>query len=309
MSSPVARIHTAANHLEAQPSGDSHVLPEEQVVVITGCTSGLGLHLCLEFMRLGFKVCGCGRREKKIRELNVAHQSKGHKFYTVDISNAKSVIAWSHEVLSDFGRVDTLIANAGKGGAGKLPWEIDVKQFSEVLDTNVKGVFLCCQNFIQPMLDDLTNNPQRMVVKRVINMSSGVGHSTSPVQADYSASKWGVEAFSKSTAQAFHVLRDTTDDQLLKRACDKILCVPLAPGVIQSEMNPTPGIPTPEEWCTHAAAFIMSISVEESGSSLTVPGFYSEEYMQSWVIPDGMPLPTHWMKDVQKMSPKTNPQK
>jgi NAD(P)-dependent dehydrogenase (short-subunit alcohol dehydrogenase family) len=182
------------------------------------------------------------------------------------------------------------------GGAGKLPWKMDDAHFGQVIDTNVKGVFYVQKYFIQSMLDDLVSHPDRGVTKRVINTSSGVGHSTSPVLAEYSTSKWGVEALSKSTAQGFNVLRDSpkTSDAM-KKACGQILCVPLAPGVIGTEMNRTKGLPTAADWCSTAVDFILSIPVSESGSSLSVPGFYGAEYRSTWVIPDGMKLPTKWV--------------
>jgi len=270
--------------------------PADTVTAVTGCTSGLGLNLCREFARRGFKVAGCGRRQELIDALNAEYGGAGHRFYVADSSSADSLKGWSEAVLSDFGRVDVLVNNAGLGGAGKLPWKMDDARFDQVIDTNVKGVFYGCKYFIQAMLDDLVEHPERGMIKRVINISSGVGHSTSPVVADYSASKWGVEAFSKSTAQAFHLLRDgkKTSDAV-KAACDSILCVPLAPGVVGTELNTAPGIPSAEEWCKPAVDFILSIPVSESGSSLTVPGFYSEDYMGTWVIPDGLKLPSQWL--------------
>jgi NADP-dependent 3-hydroxy acid dehydrogenase YdfG len=203
MHSPAAdrRIHRVAGHLCAGPSPTvppamcvaSGSAAAGGIVAVTGCTSGLGLNLCLEFMRRGFTVAGCGRRQELIDELNAEHGAGGHRFYVADSSNADSVSAWSEAVRSDLGCPDVLVNNAGLGGAGKLPWKMDDERFGQVIDTNVKGVFYGCKYFVQAMLDDLVDRPERAVIKRVINISSGVGHSTSPVQADYSASKWGVE--------------------------------------------------------------------------------------------------------------------
>ena len=172
---------------------------------------------------------------------------------------------------------------------------MDEERFGQVIDVNIKGVFYGCKYFIPSMLEDLAAHPERGVIKRIINTSSGVGHSSSPIQADYSSSKWGVEAFSKSTAQAFHLLRDTTEDEAVKAACDQILCVPLAPGVVGTEMNRAPGIPTAAEWCSTAADLILGIPVDESGSSLIVPGYYGEDYMGTWAIPAGLKLPKEWL--------------
>jgi len=245
-------------------------------------------------MRLGFKVAGCGRRKDRIDQLNQEHSSQGSAFYVADASEEEDVRAWSQAVLAKFGRVDILFNNAGLGGQGKLPWDMDSEKYRQLLATNVSGVFYGCKYFIPSMLADLHANPGRSVIKRVINTSSGVGHSSSPVQADYSSSKWGVEAFSKSVAQGFHILRDHTEDEKLKAACDRILCVPLAPGVIGTEMNRMKGIPPAEEWVKSAVPFILSIPIAESGSSLSVPGFYSDAYKATWAIPDGLRIPPKW---------------
>lgn len=303
-----SRLHVVLGHLGVRsPNSDgpacapcssspSQAVPNsEQVVAITGCTSGLGLNLALEFMRLGFRVAGCGRRSEHINELNKAHSAQGSMFYVADASKEADVKAWSEAVLAKFGRVDVLCNNAGLGPGGQLPWQMDGERFGQVLDTNVRGVFYGCKYFIPSMLKDLADNPGRGVIKRVINTSSGVGHSTSPMAADYSASKWGVEAYSKSVAQGFHLLRDHTKDEKERAACSQILCVPLAPGVIETEMNTMKNLPTAAVWCKSAVPFIMSIPISESGSSLTVPGFYGKEYMASWAIPDGLRLPGKWV--------------
>lgn len=75
------------------------------VAAVTGCTSGLGLNLCKEFMRRGMKVAGCGRRKDLVDALNKEHGGSGSAFYVVDTSNVDSVKAWAASVLADFGRV------------------------------------------------------------------------------------------------------------------------------------------------------------------------------------------------------------
>jgi NAD(P)-dependent dehydrogenase (short-subunit alcohol dehydrogenase family) len=99
----------------------------------------------------------------------------------------------------------------------------------------------------------------------------------------YTSSKWAVEALSKSTAQA---IRATG-------LHGRMLCVPLAPGVISSEMNTMPWAKPVAVWAPVAARRILSITPDESGSSLTLAreGFYSQEYEATWAIPDRLPLP------------------
>ena len=67
----------------------------------------------------------------------------------------------------------------------------------------------------------------------------------------------------------------------------------MAPGVIQTEMMRNEEMPTAAAWAIDAAPFIMSLgdSNTPSGASLIVPGYYSEEYMSTWIIENGQRLP------------------
>ena len=75
---PSRRVRLLAQHLQTpRPGPTAAAAPEDTVVAVTGCTSGLGLHLCLEFLRRGYKVSGCGRRADIIDELNAEHSGSG----------------------------------------------------------------------------------------------------------------------------------------------------------------------------------------------------------------------------------------
>merc|ERR1712187_944150 len=68
---------------------------------------------------------------------------------------------------------------------------------------------------------------------------------------------------------------------------DRIICVPFAPGVVQSEMNRNKAAAPVDEWVKKAAPFILQIPAAENGSSSAMPGYYGSEYMTSWVVPAG----------------------
>jgi hypothetical protein len=73
-----------------------------------------------------------------------------------------------------------------------------------------------------------------------------------------------------------------------------MVAVPLAPGTLKTEMNPDEPVPTPEEWAVDAVPFILQLHnaarSELSGASLSVPGYYSKTYVDSFIIRDGQPL-------------------
>jgi len=71
-----------------------------------------------------------------------------------------------------------------------------------------------------------------------------------------------------------------------------MVAVPLAPGTLRTEMNDEPSVPTAEEWVDDALPCILRLAAqpELSGASLSVSGYYSQAYLESFIIPDGQPL-------------------
>ena len=190
-----------------------------------------------------------------------------------------SVKAFAATVTGD---IDIVISNAGINVSGpEPPWEMDTVKFQQVMNVNVLGTFLVTKYFgkILAAQAKIKGAP----LKKIINMSSGIAHSTTHIQAAYAASKWAVEAFSKSTAQS---IRAWGLD-------GRMMCVPLAPGVVKTEMNPESHAHPLEKWSPQAADAILNMESSQTGASLTMAsrGFYSDQYIKTWVIPDGMPLP------------------
>ncbi len=286
--SPRDRLAVLARHLlrssspRAAPSADAPPL----AVCITGLTSGLGWALALEFARRGHRVVGCGRRAPRLAALReaLAHASpllaSSHVLLEADVGSAASVSNFMREVV--YKRLivpDLLVCNAGTNCGVAPLWDVPVASFDTVVQTNLNGVFYTVRAFAPVMLE--ASRKAGAAPKRIVAMSSGLGHSTSPVLGPYSATKFGVEALMKSLAQSFRA-----------QGADNIAAYPLAPGVVQTEMmtNPDWGPPA-DEWAVGAVPFILGLSVAESGSSVCVPGGYSSEYMSSWIIEDGQPLP------------------
>jgi NADP-dependent 3-hydroxy acid dehydrogenase YdfG len=190
------------------------------------------------------------------------------KLSTVDVTDFTAVKEWSNSVLSKHPRVDLLVCNAGVCEDLTVPWELEPSTFSKVVDTNIKGVFHTVKSFVPAMV--------RQEHGIVVNISSGLGRSTNPEYGAYCSSKFAVEALSKCIAQALPVT---------------MACVPLAPGVVKTGM--TAGqFAGADEWAKDAAPFILDeIGPSQNGMSLHVPGYYTDEYMNSWIIRPGQPLP------------------
>ena len=109
-----------------------------------------------------------------------------------DVADAAAVDAMVKEVAARFGRVDILVNNAGIT-RDKLALQMKEEDFDAVLDTNLKGAFLCMKAVYRPMM--------KQRYGRIINLSSVVGLRGNAGQANYSASKAGLIGMSKSMAK------------------------------------------------------------------------------------------------------------
>ena len=113
-----------------------------------------------------------------------------------DVRSAAQISAVVARALAEFGRIDVLVNNAGAPGSldRTVVVELSEDAWDTVLDTNLKGTFLCSQAVASTMLD-------RGVRGRIINMSSQWGKKGGARRAAYCASKFGVIGFTQSLAQ------------------------------------------------------------------------------------------------------------
>ena len=113
-----------------------------------------------------------------------------------DVRSAKAVAAIVGRAIADFGRIDVLVNNAGAPGSLDRALVVDLAEdaWDTVLDTNLKGTFLCSQAVARTMLE-------RGVRGRIISMSSQWGKKGGARRAAYCASKFGIIGFTQSLAQ------------------------------------------------------------------------------------------------------------
>ena len=221
-------------------------------IIITGVTKGLGMALAKEYIKQGHTVIGCGRNANIIGSMSDLY-SKNTDFQVVDISNYKEVSSWAQDIINKYGPPDYLINNAGVINKNNYLWNISPDEFSSVIDINIKGVYNTIKEFVPGMIAKGKGT--------VVNLSSGWGRSTSPEVAPYCSSKWAIEGLSKSLAQELP---------------DRITCVALNPGVIDTDMlrscwkDQAAQYEDPENWAKRAAPFILNINNNDRGVSLTV---------------------------------------
>lgn len=190
----------------------------DQVAIITGASRGIGRCIALAMAEKGAKLVLSARSEDALTKLVDEIKAAGGEAVAVVADVAKSedadkLVAAANE---SFGRVDILINNAGITRDGLLLRMKD-EDWDAVLDTNLKGAFVCTRAVAKVM------SKQRY--GRIINISSVVGEMGNPGQANYSASKAGMIGLTKSNAKELarrnvtvnaitpgYIVTDMTDD-------------------------------------------------------------------------------------------------
>ena len=151
----------------------------QKVAVITGASSGIGLCTAEKFVKEGYKVYGIARRECNC----------GFECISADVRDFAHTARILQEIYSREGRIDVFVNNAGIGVAGAIE-EISAEGIKSSVDVNLTAVCVLSSQVI----------PYMKAGGKIINVSSVGGIIPLPYQAVYSATKAGVEVFSRAVA-------------------------------------------------------------------------------------------------------------
>jgi 3-oxoacyl-[acyl-carrier protein] reductase len=158
--------------------------------LITGATGGIGGKIAKSLSKQGAVVGLCGTREEKLKELS--SQIGGENFiFPSNLSDISAVESLFEKAEERMGGVDILVCNAGIT-KDSLALRMKNEDWDEVLNINLKSTFILNRSAIKKMI--------RRKWGRIINISSVVGVSGNPGQANYVASKAGMIGMSKSFA-------------------------------------------------------------------------------------------------------------
>ena len=188
-----------------------------KVALVTGASRGIGKAIAISLGKLGAEVIvNYSASDASAEEVVKSINEKGGSSYKLkfDVSDEESVNTAVNQIIRDSGKIDILINNAGITRDGLL-MRMKESQWDEVLNTNLKGVFLCTKNVSKFMIKQRSG--------KIINITSIVGLIGNPGQANYSASKAGVIGFTKTCAKEF--------------ASRGIKVNAIAPGFIETEMT------------------------------------------------------------------------
>jgi 3-oxoacyl-[acyl-carrier protein] reductase len=167
-----------------------------QVGIVTGGTRGIGKAIAEGLAQKGVNLVVAGRNLDAAQEVAASLSAMGvtAKGMRLDVSNAGEVEKVFEEIRKEFSRIDILINNAGITKDGLL-MRMKEEAWDAVIDTNLKGVFLCSREAIKDM--------SRQRYGRIVNITSVAAFMGNPGQANYSASKAGIVGFTKTVAREY----------------------------------------------------------------------------------------------------------
>jgi len=167
---------------------------ESKTALVTGASKGIGRGIALELARRGCDVAvNYNSDEQGARQTAAEIEKLGRRAITVRASVARSpeVNAMFDRVLAEFGRLSILVNNAGIQ-TWKPLLDLEEAEWDRVIGTNLKGTFLCTQRAGRQMKEQHWG--------RIINIGSGCNKVAFPNLVDYTASKGGIEMFTKVAA-------------------------------------------------------------------------------------------------------------
>lgn len=190
---------------------------EGKTALVTGASRGIGKAIALELAKHGANVAINFAGNKEMAEAVAKEISEmGNKAITVqaNVSDESQVKNMIKETIATFGSLDILVNNAGVT-RDQLLMRMKEEDFDHVINTNLKGVFLCTKAVTRQMMKQRSG--------KIINIASIVGVSGNPGQANYVAAKAGVIGFTKTVAKEL--------------ATRNILVNAVAPGFIRTDMT------------------------------------------------------------------------
>jgi 2-dehydro-3-deoxy-L-rhamnonate dehydrogenase (NAD+) len=164
---------------------------KQRHAVITGGAQGIGFSVAQRIVASGASVSLWDKDVSLLKKANQDLSSLGVvSTQVVDVSEPESVATATAGTISEHGRIDILVANAGIAGPNHKTWEYPIDAWQQIIDINLTGIFLCCRAIIPHMLSHNYG--------RVVTVASIAGKEGNPNASAYSASKAGVIALTKS---------------------------------------------------------------------------------------------------------------
>ncbi|ANU27728.1 SDR family NAD(P)-dependent oxidoreductase [Planococcus versutus] len=156
-----------------------------KTIIVTGASHGIGNSIATHFAAKGARVIGLDIHPVKIDQV---------EYRKCDVGSFSEVITTFKKIHDDYGAIHALINNAGISTFNSI-WDVDENEWDQVLNTNLKSVFICSREAARYMTED---------IRSIINMTSTRAFMSEPNTETYSASKGGIFALTHSLAATFH---------------------------------------------------------------------------------------------------------
>ncbi|AYG45323.1 3-oxoacyl-ACP reductase FabG [Pseudomonas sp. Leaf58] len=189
----------------------------QKIAVVTGGSRGIGKSIVLALAGAGYQVAfSYVRDEASAAALQAQVEGLGRECLAVqcDIKDAQSIQAFFERVEQRFERIDLLVNNAGVTRDGLLATQ-SLSDITEVIQTNLVGTLLCCQQVLPCMM--------RQRSGCIVNLSSVAAQKPGKGQSNYAAAKGGVEALTRALA--------------VELAPRNIRVNAVAPGIVSTDMS------------------------------------------------------------------------
>ncbi|AJG13954.1 3-oxoacyl-ACP reductase FabG [Pseudomonas plecoglossicida] len=189
----------------------------QKIAVVTGGSRGIGKSVVLALAGAGYQVAfSYVRDEASAAALQAQVEGLGRECLAVqcDVKDAQSIQAFFERVEQRFERIDLLINNAGITRDGLLAAQ-SLSDITEVIQTNLIGTLLCCQQVLPCMM--------RQRSGCIVNLSSVAAQKPGKGQSNYAAAKGGVEALTRALA--------------VELAPRNIRVNAVAPGIVSTDMS------------------------------------------------------------------------
>jgi 3-oxoacyl-[acyl-carrier protein] reductase len=192
----------------------SEIQLEGQVALVTGASRGIGAAIALELARRGLKVVGTATSDDGAARIAAALSAHGGQGAKLDVNDAAAVEALIDGIVKQHGGLQVLVNNAGIT-RDTLAMRMKDDDWDAVLDTNLKAVFRMSRAVMRTMM--------KQRYGRIVSITSVVGASGNPGQANYAAAKAGVAGMTRALARELGSRGITVN------------CV--APGFIETDMT------------------------------------------------------------------------
>ncbi|MBQ6446355.1 SDR family oxidoreductase [Cytobacillus oceanisediminis] len=168
---------------------------KDKVVIVTGASNGIGKAIAKAYLQEEAYVVLADIDESQGKQLlDSIEQKEKALFIKTDVRSETEIIHLVHTTKTKFGKIDILINNVGKG-VFKSFYDLTIEEWDDVINTNLRSVFLCSREVAKIMRDQDSKGS-------IINMSSSRAYMSEPNTESYSASKGGIMAITHALANS-----------------------------------------------------------------------------------------------------------